>query len=227
MGAGGTPEPLGRFLGLSLTDEGTEPPPVEPEPVPVAHADSFTTEEDTPATFNVLTNDVMDDGTPIPAGAKVQVVVSPSLGTAAVNADGTIRYVPKPDANGADSLQYRVTVNGEPSQAAMVTITVTPVDEPPPPAETIAISQATYQVKRDRWTVSGTSTVTSGNHVLEIRYLAPGADDGPVFGRVTVSTAGAWLFDSRGSGVKAATGSRVKVVSPTTGAVQVANVTIS
>jgi len=226
VGGGGAPDPLGRFLGLSLTDEGTEPPPVEPAPVPVANADSFTTDEDVPAVLDVLANDLMNDGTPVPAGAMVELMGNPVLGTARVNADGKIAYVPNPNANGSDSLQYRVTVNGERSESTTVTITVMPVDEPSPPAETIAISQATYQVKRDRWTVSGTSTVTSGNHVLEIRYLAPGADDGPVFGRVTVSTTGAWLFDSRGSGVKAATGSRVKVVSPT-GAAQVANVTIS
>jgi len=218
-------EPLRRFLGLSLTDGGTDPGPLPPAPKPLAAADSFALDEDTQGDVSVLANDTMDDGSGIPAEATVQLVVLPMNGTASVNANRTLRYVPRPDFNGPDSLQYRVTVNGEPSTAT-VSITVRPVDEPPAPAETIAITQASYQVRRDQWAVSGTSTGVNAGTTLEIRYLPPGATDGSVIARVTVSTTGSWSFSSRGSGIRAASGSQVKVTSPA-GTTAIRSVTIN
>jgi ribosomal protein L27 len=47
-----------------------------------------------------------------------------------VNADGTITYTPDPDFHGVDRYTYTVTSDGV-SETATVTITVTPVNDPP------------------------------------------------------------------------------------------------
>jgi hypothetical protein len=97
---------------------------------PLAVNDAVTTNEDTPVTIAVLANDTVNGG-PIPAGSTVTITAVPQLGTAVVNADGTIGYTPNLNASGADGLSYTVTVAGQTSTAASVTITITPVNDVP------------------------------------------------------------------------------------------------
>jgi hypothetical protein len=75
----------------------------------------------------------------------VHVLQTARLGVATVSADGILTYVPNPNANGTDGITYTVSVNGGPaSDPAVVTITVTPVNDPPVAAPvTINAVQAT------------------------------------------------------------------------------------
>lgn len=94
---------------------------------PVAVDDSVSTDEDIPVTADVLANDYDVDGDPL----QVSISAGPSNGAAVVNPDGSITYTPDPDYNGPDSLTYSI---GDPSGAAasaIVSITVTPVNDPP------------------------------------------------------------------------------------------------
>jgi VCBS repeat-containing protein len=93
--------------------------------VPVAVNDSVTTVEDTAATISVLTNDTGA------TGGTVTVVSTPVLGTASVNANGSITYTPNLNANGADTFTYTVTVGTLVSNEATVTVSITPVNDPP------------------------------------------------------------------------------------------------
>src|SRR5207249_3713887 len=71
---------------------------------PVATNDAFTTNEDTPATGNVLTNDTDADlGTTLTA---IQVT-GPAHGTLALNATGSFTYTPAANYNGSDSFTYK------------------------------------------------------------------------------------------------------------------------
>jgi Bacterial Ig domain len=103
---------------------------------PVAVNDTATVFEDcsattsatacaTPLNINVLANDTAA------AGGTVTVVSPPVLGTATVNADGSISYTPKLNANGTDSFTYHVTVGTQVSNDASVTVTITPVNDLP------------------------------------------------------------------------------------------------
>lgn len=108
-------------------------------PLPVANNDTVGVFEDcagttppsgstacaTPLTIDVLTNDT---GV---AGGVVAVTSPPTLGTAAVNPDGTIRYTPRLNASGSDRLAYKVTVGGKTSNEASVAVTIIPVNDPP------------------------------------------------------------------------------------------------
>jgi VCBS repeat-containing protein len=108
--------------------------------VPLALNDEFTVNEDcsptvatscaSPLIIDELTNDTVD-GKPVPAGALVTITAAPRLGTATLNADGTITYRPNSNVNGADSISYKVTVNGAVSNVAVITVNITPINDPP------------------------------------------------------------------------------------------------
>lgn len=98
---------------------------------PTAVDDSATVAEDSPATsIDVLLND-----TPAvdPIDPSTVVISSPAVsGLAIANADGTVSYTPNPNFNGADSFNYTVRdTGGNLSNAASVTVTVTPVNDNP------------------------------------------------------------------------------------------------
>jgi Big-like domain-containing protein len=84
----------------------------------------------TPQVIAPLANDSYNNG-PIPAGATITITAAPRLGTAVINADGTITYTPNPNVNGSDAIGYTVTVNGQVSNAATISITITAVPDVP------------------------------------------------------------------------------------------------
>src|SRR5262249_15113440 len=97
---------------------------------PVAHPDAYATDEDTPlhvAAPGVLANDIDVEGDPLSA-----ILVSPpSHGTVTLQPDGHFTYVPAANFNGVDSFTYRANDGALDSSAAVVTLTVNPVNDPP------------------------------------------------------------------------------------------------
>ena len=93
---------------------------------PVATADSESTDEDTPATFDVLANDSdVDEDT-----LTVTITSGPTNGTAAVQVDETVLYTPTADFHGSDSFTYTVNDGLVDSNEVSVTITVNSIDDP-------------------------------------------------------------------------------------------------
>ncbi len=113
----------------SLSNNGTVV--VQVTSAPFVTADFDTTSEDTAKIVNVLSNDNDPDGT-IDA-TTVAVVVQPNNGTTSVNpTTGTITYAPIANFFGQDTFTYTVDDNdGNTSQQALVTMTITPVNDPP------------------------------------------------------------------------------------------------
>ncbi len=96
---------------------------------PVAEDDPVTTDEDTPVTFDVTTNDTDTDGID---STTVVITGDPANGAAVNNGDGTITYTPNADFNGADSLTYTVEdLTGILSNEATASITVNAVNDAP------------------------------------------------------------------------------------------------
>jgi len=56
---------------------------------------------------------------------------APRLGTATVTPDGIVKYTPNANANGSDNINYTVTVDGQVSNQALLTINITPVNDQP------------------------------------------------------------------------------------------------
>lgn len=113
---------------------------------PLALADAVTVPEDQVLTHDLLANDSDPDGEI--DRSSVEIVTGPSRGTANVS-NGVLTYRPNVDYNGTDTLTYRVRDQlGLFSDPAVVTITVTPVNDPPriegiPPTQVLA-GQAYY-----------------------------------------------------------------------------------
>ena len=105
---------------------------------PVAVNDVATTNEDTPVTINVLSNDT-DDGSLIATTVDLNVVLSgiqtsfsTSEGTYTVNNTGVVTFTPALNFTGTSSISYTVNDNiGETSNVATITVIVNGVNDPP------------------------------------------------------------------------------------------------
>jgi VCBS repeat-containing protein len=97
---------------------------------PAASDDSYSTDEDTAlnvAAPGVLANDNDPESDPLTA-----VLVSDvTNGSLTLNADGSFDYTPNANFNGSDSFTYLANDGSSDSNTATVTITVTPVNDPP------------------------------------------------------------------------------------------------
>jgi len=74
---------------------------------PVAVNDSETTEEETPVTITVLSNDYDIDGDTLTTTSVVNY--NPRYGEVTLNEDGTFEYTPDPDHPGQDSFAYQIS----------------------------------------------------------------------------------------------------------------------
>ncbi|WP_428628510.1 Ig-like domain-containing protein [Sphingopyxis sp.] len=95
-------------------------------PAPTAGNDTATTPEDTPVTISVLANDVDPDGDPLRVTS-----ATAANGTVVVNANGTITYTPNANFNGTDTIAYAITDDQGGTSTAIVSITVTAVQDAP------------------------------------------------------------------------------------------------
>ena len=98
---------------------------------PVANADSYTTNEDTPLV--VPANGVLANDTDPDAGDTLTAVLNTSVthGTLTLNSNGSFTYTPAANYNGPDSFTYHANDGTLDSPAVTVTITVAPVNDPP------------------------------------------------------------------------------------------------
>jgi len=92
-----------------------------------ARDDEATTAEDTPVILAVMGNDPGADHT----GVWPLLVDLPTHGDVTPNADGSFTYYPLPDWHGDDRFTYRLSNDGSDSNVAVVTLSVTPVNDAP------------------------------------------------------------------------------------------------
>ena len=158
-------------------------------PVPVPTDDVVSTPEDTPATGNVLTNDVDPDGDTLTVtgylvdGVLVTVtpgtpgvVIIPGAGTLSISSNGSYTFTPVPDWHGTvPTVTYTVTDGEGGTTTAELRITVTPVADID---HDTASTRANQSVNID---VLGNDTFEGTTPVVTV---APG--DGPSHGTVTV-----------------------------------------
>jgi VCBS repeat-containing protein len=97
-----------------------------PNDPPVANADAYSTDENSPlilAAPGVLANDADADGDALTA----VLVTGPSHGTLVLNANGSFTYTPNSGFNGADGFTYRANDGTDSSGLSTVSITVDPL----------------------------------------------------------------------------------------------------
>jgi large repetitive protein len=119
------------FDGVAYSDPATVTITVNPvNDAPVAVADSYSLDEDTPLSVpapGVLANDTDVDGDALTA----QLYSAPSHGTLTLNADGSFTYTPAANYNGSDSFQYRAFDGQLYSAPVTVTLTIRAVNDAP------------------------------------------------------------------------------------------------
>jgi hypothetical protein len=93
---------------------------------PVAVDDTAATNEDSDVDVDVLANDTDADGNTL----SVHSFTQPGHGSVTL-VSGKLRYSPAADFHGPDTFTYRATDGSEHSNAATVTVTVAPVNDPP------------------------------------------------------------------------------------------------
>ncbi|WP_294675628.1 Ig-like domain-containing protein [uncultured Fluviicola sp.] len=99
---------------------------------PEANGDTAATDEDTPVTVNVPSNDTDVDGNL--DNTSVTITDAPSNGTTSVDpVTGEVTYTPDPGFSGNDTLVYSICDTGMPvlCDTALVVITVNPVNDAP------------------------------------------------------------------------------------------------
>ena len=96
--------------------------------LPVANPDTAITNEDSPVTIDVLTNDSDDDGDTL----TVVAVVNPPNGTVSINLDNTLTYTPAAGFVGEDIFAYTID-DGTDTAMSTVTVTVNAVFVNTPP----------------------------------------------------------------------------------------------
>ncbi len=97
---------------------------------PLANDDTASTDEDTPVTIQILTNDTDVDGT-LNTGTIV-ITSAPAHGEVTDNGDGTVNYAPDANYHGSDSFSYTVTDDeGTDSNTATVNLTINSVNDAP------------------------------------------------------------------------------------------------
>lgn len=94
---------------------------------PQAFDDSFSVDEDTSLSGDVIQNDSDEEGDSLTA----VLVNGPSYGQLTLNGDGTFSYTPMAEYSGADSFSYRISDGLLLSAVATTSITVTPVNDAP------------------------------------------------------------------------------------------------
>ncbi|HEY2412186.1 MAG TPA: Ig-like domain-containing protein, partial [Pirellulaceae bacterium] len=102
-----------------------------PNHAPVAVADSYTTDENTPfspqAAAGVLANDTDADSQTLTA----QIADQPQHGTVSLNSDGTFTYTPASNFSGTDTFTYQASDGTALSDVTTATITVNHVNQAP------------------------------------------------------------------------------------------------
>lgn len=151
--------------------------------VPVAQADTATTIGTAPAFIDVLGNDSLNGAPIAPANATLALVSQAGNGTAVLNANKTFTYTANPGFVGSDSFSYTVSIGGQVSLAATVTVTVQP-------AEVVGVARAQLDLRRLRWDIRGTGNATAEGRTLTVRV---GSGTGPVLGTALVNR-GRWAL---------------------------------
>jgi hypothetical protein len=142
-----------------------------PSTAPIAQSGSFTTAEDTPLSGTLVASD--PNGDPI----SYSLVSQPARGTVVITdpSTGAFTYTPSLSVFGGDSFTFQAIAAGETSNIATVSITITPVNDPP------SAFDSTLSVIEDTPANSFFSTADADSLFTTVAIVTP-----PAHGVVTI-----------------------------------------
>ena len=154
---------------------------------PVANPDSYSTPEDTTLVVNVpgvLVNDTDVDNNPLTA-----IVVTPPIhGTLTLNMNGSFTYVPVANYFGADSFTYQVNDGLTNSSPALVTLTMTAVNDAP------VANPDSYTTAEDTTLIVNVPGVLVNDTDVENNPLTAVIVTLPRLGTLTLNTNGSFIY---------------------------------
>jgi VCBS repeat-containing protein len=154
---------------------------------PVAVNDVATTNEDSPVSGNVSTND-----TPSADCENIWTLVGSNggaqHGTVTLNPNGTYTYTPAPNYNGSDAFTYKVCDCDGDCSTATVTITINPVDDTP-----IAVNDAATTNEDTPVSGNAASNDTPSGDGGNVWSLV-GSNGGALHGTVTMNPNGTYTY---------------------------------
>ncbi len=154
---------------------------------PAAVDDAFITAEDTP--LNILSSGLVSNDSDIDGDPLAAVLVSgPSHGSLKLNADGSFSYTPTANYNGADSFTYRVHDGTADSNLAVVSLTVTAVNDAP-----VAANDA-YAVKQDGVLSIAAAGVLANDKDIDGDPLTAATVTGPSHGTLVLGGNGGFVY---------------------------------
>ncbi|MDD9893307.1 MAG: tandem-95 repeat protein, partial [Gammaproteobacteria bacterium] len=103
--------------------------PVNDDPTPVN--DTISTPEDTPVTFDVLSNDTDPDGDPLSVASATMAAGDEEAGSVIVEPDNRLTFTPSAEVSGNFTIEYTATDGNGGNAVANVLVNVTPVNDPP------------------------------------------------------------------------------------------------
>lgn len=158
---------------------------------PVAVNDAATLNEGAVAAVNVANNDTDADGT-IDA-TSIVIVAQPTNGSVVVNNDGTVTYTHNGSETTSDSFTYTIKDNnGLVSNVATVTLTITPVNDPP-----VAVNDFGLLVNNGNTVINAAANDTDVDGTIDVTSIVIVAQ--PTNGTVVVNADGTITYTHNGS----------------------------
>ena len=154
---------------------------------PVAAGDAYSVTED--GTLDVPAPGVLDNDTDAEGDSLTAALVAgPAHGTVTFNADGSFTYTPTTNYNGSDSFTYKANDDSLDSNVATVSLTVTPVNDPP-----TAAADA-YSTKEDTTLSINAPGVLANDTDIDGDTLSAILVSGPVHGTVALNANGSLSY---------------------------------
>ena len=110
---------------------------------PIASNDDVSTDEDTSAIIDSVSNDTDADGDSL----LITQVTQGANGSVTINNDNTLSYSPSPNFNGSDSFTYVLTDTWGDTSTGTVTVTVNPVNDAPVASDVSGATQEDQPVQ--------------------------------------------------------------------------------
>lgn len=152
---------------------------------PVAVDDTFSGDEDTDITGNVLANDTDAENNPLTA----TLVADVQNGTLTLNPDGSFTYTPTADFDGTDTFTYLANDGTDDSASpATVTLTVGPVNDP-----AVIAGDTDGEVFEDGVLVASGNLTVADIDSPETFVVQTGV--ATAYGTFSIDAAGAWQYD--------------------------------
>ncbi len=165
-------------------------PVVVPNTPPVAVNDTYSVNQDT--TLTVIAPGVLGNDTDAETdGLSVFASTPPANGSLTMNADGSFDYTPTAGYSGPDSFTYVASDGTDPSNQAVVTITVNPVVVPNTPP--VAVND-TYSVNQDTTLTVIAPGVLGNDTDAETDGLSVFASTPPANGSLTMNADGSFDY---------------------------------